>query len=88
MTRQDRRDQQEPQRQEGQLKQLSADQARLRENLKIIPQSTEPYKKFLDKFVAQESDIEALQKQIRQLQITLTARQQEYDTFVAALTVE
>jgi len=31
------------------------DQTRLRANLTIIPQSSEAYKKFLDKFVAQEA---------------------------------
>ena len=74
--------------QEKQLKQLSDDQARLRENLKIIPQSAEPYKKFLDKFVAQETEIDGFQKQIRQLQVTLQTQQRDLDVFVAALTVE
>ena len=71
--------------QEKQLKQLSDDQARLRENLKIIPQSAEPYKKFLDKFVAQETEIDGFQKQIRQLQATLQQQQRELDVFVATL---
>ena len=64
--------------QESQRQQLSTDQARLRENLKIIPQTSEPYKKFLDKFVTQETEIEGFQKQIRQLQATWQARQREY----------
>ena len=34
------------------------DQARVRDNLKIIPQTSEPYKDFLKKFVAQETQIE------------------------------
>jgi uncharacterized coiled-coil protein SlyX len=67
------------QHQQVQLQQLSDDQARLRENLKIIPQTSEPYKKFLEKFVAQESEIESFQKQIRQLQSTLQHQQQEMD---------
>ena len=36
---------------EKQLDLLSKDQARLRENLKIIPMTSEHYKKFLEKFV-------------------------------------
>ena len=63
--------------QQQQLKQLSDDQARLRENLKIIPQTSEPYKKFLDKFVAQESEIEAFQREVRLWQAALQERQQE-----------
>ena len=74
--------------QEKQLKLLSDDQARLRENLKIIPQTSEPYKKFLDKFVSQEGEIEGYQKQIRQLQATVQQQQRELDVFIAALTVE
>ncbi len=74
--------------QEKQLKQLSDDQARLRENLKIIPQNAEPYKKFLDKFVNQEGEIEGYQKEIRQIQAALQKQQRERDVFIGALTVE
>ena len=45
-------------------------------------------KKFLDKFVAQESEIEALQKTLRQTQAVLTSTQREFDVFLAALNVE
>ena len=61
---------------------------RLRENLKIIPQSSEPFKKLLDKFLSQETEIENFQKQIRQLQTALQTRQRNFETFVAGLTVE
>ena len=70
------------------LKTIGDDQARLRDNLKIIPQSTDPYKRFLDKFVAQESEIEGLQKTIRETQATLTATQREYDVFIANLNAD
>jgi hypothetical protein len=64
---------------ERQLSQLSDDQARLRENLKIIPQTSEPYKKFLEKFVAQEGEIEGYQKQIRQLQTSVQQQSHEIE---------
>ena len=67
------------QEQTEQLRQLSEDQARLRENLKIIPQSSEPYKKFLEKFVNQETEIEGFQKQLRQLQAALQQQQRDMD---------
>jgi len=73
---------------EKQLRNLSEDQARLRENLKIIPQTSEPYKKFLEKFVAQESEIEALQRQVRQVQASLTAVQREHGVLLASWTAE
>ena len=61
------------------MQQLSTDQSRLRENLKIIPQTSEPYKKFLEKFVAQESAIEAYQKQIRESQTAVQQQTREID---------
>ena len=70
--------------QRQQLQQLSADQTRLRENLKIIPQSSEPYKQFLEKFVAQEREIENFQKQIRQLQATQQQQQREMEVSFTA----
>jgi chromosome segregation ATPase len=46
-------------------KELSTDQARVRENLKILPKDSAPFKRFLDKFEKQETQIEELQTQIR-----------------------
>ena len=73
---------------EKQLDLLSKDQARLRENIKIIPMSSEHYKKFLDKFVSQETRIETLQNQVQQLQTALQTREREYDAFVSSLNAE
>jgi hypothetical protein len=71
-----------------QLKALTDDQARMRQNLNIIPQSSEHYKKFLEKFVGQESQIETLQKQVRELQASVLTIQREYDLFIANLNSE
>jgi hypothetical protein len=71
-----------------QLKALSDDQSRLRSNLAIIPQSAEPYKQFLQKFVRQETDIESFQRQIRELQASVQKQQKEYDVFVASLNAD
>jgi hypothetical protein len=73
---------------EAQLKALTTDQARMRDNLTIIPQSSEPYKKFLEKFVAQETEIESLQKQLRNAQSSVQQVQREYDLFIANLNAE
>src|SRR5207248_5161346 len=73
---------------EKQLDLLSKDQARLRENLKIIPTTSEHYKKFLEKFVGQETRIETLQNQIAQLQATLQTQEREYEVFVTTLNAE
>ncbi len=73
---------------EKSLKVISDDQSRLRENLRIIPQTSDPYKRFLDKFVAQETEIESLQKSVRQTQTSLQAAQRDYFAFIAGLTAE
>jgi hypothetical protein len=72
----------------GQRKAASADQARLRENLHVIPQNAEPYKEFLKKFVTQEAEIESMQRQVRTAETALTAATQEYQAFLATWTAE
>jgi hypothetical protein len=69
------------------LKVLSDDQARVRENLKIVPQTSEAHKDFLQKFVAQERQIEESQKNIRAMEAGLQEQQKECEAFVAGLTV-
>lgn len=71
-----------------QLDALSKDQSRLRSNLQIIPQTSDHYKKFLEKFVSQETRIEGFQGQIEQLTATLEAQTREYEAFVLALNAE
>ena len=71
-----------------QLKAVSVDQARLRENLHVIPQTSEPYKDFLKKFVTQEAEIDALQQRIRQAEVTRTTVQREYQVFVTTWNAE
>ena len=62
------------------------DQARLRSNLAIVPPSSEHYRKFLEKFVARETEIETMQKQIRELQAGQETRQRELESYQANLT--
>src|SRR5262249_22841998 len=71
-----------------QLTILSADHTRVRENLKIIPMSSEHYKTFLEKFVAQDKQIESLQKNMRDLGATMQAQMRDYDQWAAKLDAE
>jgi hypothetical protein len=73
---------------EKQLTALGQDQKRLRENMHVIPQSSEPYKKFLDKFVRQETEIETLQREVRQASATLQTREREYALFFAQVNAD
>jgi hypothetical protein len=72
----------------GAHKLLLEDQARVREALKVLPQTSDQYKEFVGKFVAMEKEIEVSQKAIRTMDAQLLKLQQEYDSFVTALTVQ
>lgn len=73
---------------EKQLTIVTADHNRVRENLKIIPMSSDYYKTFLEKFVAQDKQIETFQKEIRQLNATMQSQIREFDQFLAKLDAE
>jgi hypothetical protein len=73
---------------QAELKSITDDQARIRENLKSLPASSAAYKRYLQKFDEQESAIEKLQEQIRQFQISVMQRQKEYEEYLAGLNVE
>jgi hypothetical protein len=73
---------------ERQLAVVTADHTRVRENLKIIPMSSEHYKTFLEKFVAQDKQIEAHQKTARDLTATLTGQTRDYEQYLAKLDAE
>ena len=71
-----------------QLKDIVDDQARLRANMKELPQTSPIYKKYLDKFEKQEGQIEEMQATIKTLQDTEHKQRQEYDGYLGALDVE
>jgi hypothetical protein len=67
---------------------ISEDQARQRENMKVIPQTDPVYKKYLDKFLAQETQIERLRADQERLVATAERQRQEYERYVLGLTVK
>jgi hypothetical protein len=71
-----------------QLKAITDDQTRLRANLDKVPPSSAAYKRYLEKFDSQETDIEKLQKQMGELQESEKTKQAAYDDYVAGLSVE
>jgi hypothetical protein len=73
---------------EKQLTIVTTDHNRVRENLKIIPPSSDYYKSFLEKFVAQDKQIETFQKSVRDLNATMQAQIRDYDQFFAKLDAE
>ncbi len=74
--------------QERQLKVIVEDQTRLRANLKEMPATAAAYKRYLEKFDTQETQIEAYQKEIKRLQGIEHSQKKEFEDFLANLNVE
>jgi hypothetical protein len=71
-----------------QYQEISQDQQRLRANLKELPPTAAAYKRYLEKFDQQETEIEKLQTQLKALRQTEDKERKEYDAFLLALNVE
>ena len=71
-----------------QLEIVTGDHNRVRENLKIVPMSSDYYKTFLEKFVAQDKQIETFQTNLRQLNTTMQTQIRDYDQWLAKLDAE
>jgi septal ring factor EnvC (AmiA/AmiB activator) len=69
------------------LAQLASDQARIREDMKTVSQSTPYYQRLLSKLNDQESAIEKLQQERDDLATRRDAQQKEFADFVAGLDV-
>jgi hypothetical protein len=72
----------------AQLKEVVDDQARMRANVRDLPEKAPVYKRYLEKFDKQEAEIEALQKQIKDLEAAELSQRNDYDAYLAGLTVE
>ena len=73
---------------ERQLKVITDDQARLRANLKEMPPTAAAYKRYLEKFDEQETQIEKYQADIKKLQGTEHQQQKEFEDFLANFSAE
>jgi hypothetical protein len=73
---------------QAQLKEITDDQTRLRANFEKVPPSSAAYKRYLEKFDAQETEIEKLQALIKSKQATEKSQAKELEEYVAALSVE
>jgi hypothetical protein len=74
--------------QQKQLKVITEDQVRLRANLKEMPVTAAAYQRYLDKFDAQETQIEKYQEEIKKLQETEFKQKKELEDFLAGFSAE
>ncbi len=73
---------------QNQLKIITDDQVRLRANLKEMPATAAAYKRYLEKFDQQETQIEDYQKQIKSLQGVEHNQRKEFEDFLANFSAE
>jgi hypothetical protein len=73
---------------ERQLKVITDDQVRLRANLREMPASSAAYKRYLEKFDQQETQIEEYQADIKKLQGVEHNQKKEFDDFLANFSAE
>ena len=73
---------------EKQLKAINDDQVRLRANIEKLPPTSAAYKRSLEKIDRQEPQIEKLQEQIQKKQEEEKKQRQDYEDYLAGLTVE
>jgi hypothetical protein len=71
-----------------QLKDITDDQTRLRANLKEMPPTAAAYKRYLEKFDKQETDIEQLREKIKQLQNVAFQQRRTFEDYLTALNVD
>src|SRR5262249_45730456 len=74
--------------QQRQLQTIVQDQVRLRANLKEMPSTAAAYKRYLEKFDKQETQIEKYQEDIKKLQATEHSQKKQLDDFLADFSAE
>jgi hypothetical protein len=74
--------------QQLQLKTITEDQVRLRANLKEMPPTAAAYKRYLEKFDQQETQIEKYQADIKKLQETEHQQQKEFEDYLNNFSAE
>jgi chromosome segregation ATPase len=72
----------------AQINEIVDDQARLRPNLKEVPPTAAAYKRYLEKFDRQETEIESLRADLKTKLGTEKAQVKELEDYVGGLSVE
>ncbi len=70
------------------LDSIGKEQERQRNNMKVIPQTEPVYKKYLEKFLKQEEEIDSIRAQIEELQVTANEQRQAYESYLMNLSVK
>jgi hypothetical protein len=71
-----------------QIADITAEQNRIRDNMRTVQQNTAYYQRLLEKLNEQESQIESLQRERKDLQLKRDAQRKAFEEYVATLKVE
>ena len=69
------------------LQEIHRDQQRLRSNLREMPPTAAAYKRYLDKFDRQESEIEQMHKRLKELRTKEAQHRETFERYLASLNV-
>jgi hypothetical protein len=67
---------------------IKTEQPRIRENIRVLPESDPLLKKLREKLLAQENEIEKYESEIKKLQLTADKQRKDLDTYLVGLTIE
>ncbi|MDA7980003.1 MAG: hypothetical protein MPJ50_14635 [Pirellulales bacterium] len=70
------------------ISEISKEQTRIRQNMQQLAQNSELYRRYVQKFNEQETQIENLRSEITKLQKDITTQQQSLNDHISQLTVE
>ncbi len=70
---------------EQQVRDIDAEQARIRQNMAQLDRGSDLYNRYVKKFAEQEDDVESLRKQIRSVQADETAARRDLDDYLVKL---
>ena len=70
------------------MRTIVEDQVRIRANMERVPVNSPPYQRYLKKLDEQETQIEALQSQVKMLRQREEVQQRDYETFLLGLNLE
>jgi len=70
------------------MNEITQEQARVRENMKVLNQNSEVYKNYEREFVQQDTEIKTIRKEIEAIRVTEAKQQRELNDFLLNLDVE
>ncbi len=75
-------------RKEQRINEITQEQARIRENMKVLNQNSEVYKNYEREFVQQDTEIKSVRKEIEGIRATEAKQQKDLNDYLLSLEVE